>query len=1135
MDTVPEATRRMLKTASGHETIRKDMIMKKTLALLLLAASVYPATFPVAAGSDLYAYYTRLDYRIPLSEVQMDVPFTDKAQIRAYWEARKAPKLPADVPQAKDPILKVGTACAGFGGMFEGHIDDVRIDNRILSAEDIARLAADQGVAAPAAGYYRFNRSVEESAGGRPALLHKGAGLSPDSRGSSHALQLDGETMWVELPVETKVQSGFTWSAWIKTSGSGTIISRCNRSGPWHALAQCLFVQNGNLTLDIGWVGAVKHPAPISDGQWHHVAVTGGMIPRDIDLYVDGKRSQGGSAITGKFADIVVQIDDNRRLVFGRETAYRPWLQTASGRFPFEPLVACKPDPMCLSSYVRIIENSADEVVIHWCHVPDPQSIVTTEKIHEFITVTPDGRVVRRVKVGTPRLEAYQDPANVLVQTLQLTETGINLLSLSLPEQSERTGSTVTGQAVCDTIPGSPAVWLKFDEGLRPRAGFEQHITRDSIGGPVCPISGNSTLWKPGVSGTALAFDGYVSKVTLPKAKAPRVTDELTLEAWVVLGAYPWNDAGIVHQSTGDVITAEAYKHGYQDPYVYRPWAMQGYMLGIDPYGRPLFKVNGSQAGGGDVPHKDTVDPASAIPTYQWVHLAGVYGRGSLSLYMNGELVDRKAASGPIEMPDRDILIGLNGDAQRISDPVSHSDFAAKNNAPIVYGIEGLIDEVKIYDRALSHEQIRQAYAAVRPSAASVDPACLGRRILPGDVTGKPAEHFGASYKTLGYHELWDNLWRTSPFRDIVVRFDAMPARVVFWQGTNFGSGWVTENNQWMSDQSAEIGGPHGCAEHMADKRGRFSHVRLIENTDARVVIHWRYPSIDVGYVFPAPDVWADEYYSIYPDGAGIRYVARAKGGWHDTQFLTQAGTTCLDTLSLTALTVANLDGETADLTWALPNRVPANPIKDACIKVINFKSKWKVYVIYREGAEIQQWGRTEQSKHTPDPFAGPWNHWPVGLNPSDGRYAVAHDRITHAAIGGARGVGPFVMYGFTDQAATHLIPLAKSWNHPAALEHPEGCEGGAYKQSERAYRLTATASTASFDLEGSEDTPIYNPCFVIANWTGKGEARLMIDGKTRTSGKAFRQGITRATDGTQTLVVWLELESKSPVTFTLK
>ena len=1109
--------------------------MQKTVVLLFLVSIVYPAASRGTAGSDLYAYYTRLDYQISLSDIHMDVPFSNAEHIRAYRKAREVPAIPSDAPRAENPVMKIGAAGPNFGGMFEGNIDDVCIYNSKLSRDDITRLAAGKAVETTLVANYRFNRSVEDSAGGKPALRHEGAGFSSDRREGSHSLQLDGRSMWAQLPVAAPPQSGFTWSAWIKTRGKGTVISHCNRLGPWHAQGRCLFVRDGNLQFDIGWVGCVKHSTDVADGKWHHVAVAGGKGLRGVDLYVDGKRSPGGSAITGKYADVVVHVDNSRSLVFGRETSYCPWLQTRSGRFPFKQLVACKPDPMCLASYVRIIKNEPDEVLIHWCHVPDPESIVITEKIHELFAVTPGGMVVRQVKVGTQRLEDFQDPTNRTVQMLQLTEAGFKELSLSQPERSGRPGRAVEGSAVRENVPGCPVTWLRFDEGLRKRVESGIHTTRDSVSRAACTIFGNETLWKPGVSGSALAFDGYFSKVTLPTDKAPRITDELTLEAWVVLGAYPWNDAGIVHQSAGEAITPEAYKHGYQDPYVYRPWKMQGYMLGIDPYGRPVFKVNGRQAGGGEVQHKETVDTRHVIPTYRWVHLVGVYGDGSMSLYMNGELIDQKAASGAIEVPDRDVLIGLNGDAQRISDPVSHSNFAANNNLPILYGIEGLIDEVRIYDRALSDEQIHESYAAFRPSAEFVDDPSLGRRILPGERTGKPAGTFGASYKTLDYHELWDNLWRSSPYRDIVVRFDTLPANVVFWQGTNFGSGWVTENNRWMSDQSAEIGGPHGCAEHMADKRGRFGHVRLIENTDARVVVHWRYPSIDVGYVFPSPEVWADEYYTIYPDGAGIRYVARAKGGWHDTQFLTQAGTTCLDNLSLAALTVANMDGESADLTWELPNRVPRNPIKDACIKVINFKSNWKVYVIYREGAEIEQWGHSEQSKHTPDPFAGPWNHWPVGLNPSDGRYAVSHDRITHAAIGGARGVGAFIMYGFSDQAATGLIPLAKSWNRPPKLKSLSGCESNGYRQTERAYRLTAKAWSMAFALDGSEETPIHNPCFVIEKWTNKNKSRLVVNGKELAPGKSFRQGVIRDTDGTRTLVVWLQLQSTSPVRFTVR
>ena len=44
-----------------------------------------------------------------------------------------------------------------------------------------------------------------------------------------------------------------------------------------------------------------------------------------------------------------------------------------------------------------------------------------------------------------------------------------------------------------------------------------------------------------------------------------------------------------------------------------------------------------------------------------------------------------------------------------------------------------------------------------------------------------------------------------------------------------------------------------------------------------------------------------------------------------------------------------------------------------------------------------------------------------------------------------------------------------------------------------------------------------------------------MVNGKEMESGKSFRQGITRNTDGTKTLVVWVKLESVSPVRFAVE
>jgi hypothetical protein len=826
----------------------------------------------------------------------------------------------------------------------------------------------------------------------------------------------------------------------------------------------------------------------------------------------------------GKYADLVVSVGEGRRLVFSRATGYLPYLQTARGRFPFRPLAECREDPLCLCSHVRLVEDLPSRIVVHWRHVPDPARVVMTEVVHEYFIVTPDGRVRREVRIGTERLNDFNDPANVTVQELLLSPEGLVERSLTRAQGSRSPAPAIAGAPLRRADVRAPAAWLKFDEGLAP--GRDE--TAEAVGGARCPVAGNKTLWKKGVSGTALAFDGYFSKVTLPRDKAPAVKNELTLEAWVVLGAYPWSDAGIVHQSSGEPVGQEEYKHGYRDPYVYRPWKMAGYLLGVDPYGRPIFKVNGRQVGGGVLEAAETVRRQDALPTYRWTHLAATYGNGEMCLYVNGRLTASAPAAGAIVVPGRDVLVGLNGDPQRVSDPVSHSKYAVANNLPLVYGIEGLIDEVMIYDRALTAPEIRRSFQGACPPEAELSRPDLEKRILPGGGDGRPAPQFGATCRTLKYHELWDNLWRPDAYRDIVVGFDTVPGRVVFWQGTNFGSGWVTENNKWMSDQSWEIGGPHGCAEHMADKRGRFDHVRLIENTPARVVVQWRYASIDVGYVFPGTDVWADEYYTIYPDGVGVRFVDMPDEDWQDTQFLSQPGTTCLDNIDLTALSLANLSGDSADLTWALPNRVPGNPIKDACIKRINFRSKFKVFTIYKEGAEIETWGALEQSKHTPDPFAGPWNHWPVGLNPSDGRYAVADDRVTHAALGGARRIGKSIIYGFTDQAVTSLTALAKSWNRPPAVAGAAGCESRGYDRSQRAYVLAATGRPISFTLQGSTDTPVLNPCFVIEHWNSDSAARVTINGRAVPPGPGFRQGIVRDVGGRQTMVIWLELESAS-------
>jgi hypothetical protein len=125
-------------------------------------------------------------------------------------------------------------------------------------------------------------------------------------------------------------------------------------------------------------------------------------------------------------------------------------------------------------------------------------------------------------------------------------------------------------------------------------------------------------------------------------------------------------------------------------------------------------------------------------------------------------------------------------------------------------------------------------------------------------------------------------------------------------------------------------------------------------------------------------------------------------------------------------------------------------------------------------------------------------------------------------------------MFGLTNQSAAELAPLARSWRRAPKLIQIKGCSTSGYKKEERAYHLTAKGPAMSFKLQASKDSPIVNPCFVIKNW-GPGKAGVKIDGKAVKSGKGFRQGIIRDTDGTQTLIVWLETESQKPVEISIK
>ena len=137
----------------------------------------------------------------------------------------------------------------------------------------------------------------------------------------------------------------------------------------------------------------------------------------------------------------------------------------------------------------------------------------------------------------------------------------------------------------------------------------------------------------------------------------------------------------------------------------------------------------------------------------------------------------------------------------------------------------------------------------------------------------------------------------------------------------------VTENGIWMTDQSVENFGTGECYEAMGDKQCRYSHVRVIENTQARVVVHWRYALAGIRHqIYNETDKktgeWVDEYWTAYPDGVVVRKQVlwseflpvkdRKFYQFQETIFFNQPGTKPQDNVNYEAISFSDSEGHKA-------------------------------------------------------------------------------------------------------------------------------------------------------------------------------------------------------------------------------
>jgi hypothetical protein len=398
----------------------------------------------------------------------------------------------------------------------------------------------------------------------------------------------------------------------------------------------------------------------------------------------------------------------------------------------------------------------------------------------------------------------------------------------------------------------------------------------------------------------------------------------------------------------------------------------------------------------------------------------------------------------------------------------------------------------------------------------------------------------------------------------------------------------VTENDIWYTNEFNESWPPGEKAyvcEPMSDKQTRYSHVRIIENTEARVVIHWRYALANTDYEIAYPDPltdwgdWADEYDYIYPDGVALRkqrvWSSRIDQPheFQESIVINQPGTRPEDNIELDAVTLVNMDGQTDTYSWAdgLPGPPSIPQLGDDMeptielssrllfpnIQLVNTKSKVKPFLIVPDGPYEDNWPFGQKIDGPVNvPYTGfmlPdvctftwWNHWPVGQVPSDGRWALHPDRVSHTSVTNVLwGNHETTEYskvkisiqGMTDKPAEELATLARSWLRAPALElKGSGYTSIGYDKAERAYPINCKDSKGSeplrFELLASKEHPVINPAFIITGW-GDRDATLKIDGRAVERGKEFRFGHRRNPDSND-LIVWIKKETMESIEITI-
>ena len=173
----------------------------------------------------------------------------------------------------------------------------------------------------------------------------------------------------------------------------------------------------------------------------------------------------------------------------------------------------------------------------------------------------------------------------------------------------------------------------------------------------------NGATFGAGKVGRAFSFSGLNQRVEVPNSPSLDLTNAVTLDAWVAPSQVGEGTGGTTFIAKGDLTDANN----------------QSYDLVYAPNGTVLMRVGNSSG-------LDQVASVTVLPLNTFSHIAGTYDGAFIKIYINGVLENSKASSiGAMVVNNLPLRIGANN----------------------LSGYIGLIDEVEIFNRALTEQEIQ--------------------------------------------------------------------------------------------------------------------------------------------------------------------------------------------------------------------------------------------------------------------------------------------------------------------------------------------------------------------------------------------------------------------------------------------